>query len=137
MFDNMSRQIFKIYIRFRRGICMINEIINETTQPTFLLFNNDNFYYLPDFLKEFKEFKKLRNLSESDIKELLKLWNSFKDILDDNFINDSTENGVESWERVLNITPKAYDTLNDRKFRVLTRLNEKLPIHREVERRLA
>lgn len=117
---------------------MLKESLNGTIHPMVMFLGSNNFYYLPDFLKEFKEFRKLRNLSESENIELLKVWNNFENIVSDNFINDSTECGVESWERILKITPKAYDTLNDRKFRVLTRLNEKLPYtYREAEKRLA
>lgn len=117
---------------------MLNESLDGIINPMVMFPDNDKFYYLPDFLREFKEFKKLRYLSKFEDAELLKLWNSFKNVIDDNFINDSTESGVESWERILNIVPQAYDTLNDRKFRILTRLNERLPYtYREVEKRLA
>ena len=117
---------------------MFNKGIDEIINTNVMFLDKDSFYYLPDFLKEFKEFRRLRKLSEAENVELLKLWNSFENIIDNNFINDSTENGVESWERILKITPKAYDTLNDRKFRILTRLNERLPYtYKEVEKRLA
>ena len=117
---------------------MFNKGIDEIINTNVMFLDKDSFYYLPDFLKEFKEFRRLRKLSEAENVELLKLWNSFENIIDNNFINDSTENGVESWERILKITPKAYDTLNDRKFRIQTRLNERLPYtYKEVEKRLA
>ncbi|PYG87212.1 uncharacterized protein DUF2313 [Ruminiclostridium sufflavum DSM 19573] len=117
---------------------MITEGIDNAISSRIMFFNKYGFYYLPDFLKEFKEFRKLRNLSESEKFELLKIFKNIEGELNDNFINDSTEIGVESWERVMGITPKVYDTLNDRKFRILTRLNEKLPYkYREAERWLA
>jgi hypothetical protein len=116
---------------------MFKEGISEIINTSVMFLDKDNYYYLPDFLKEFKEFRKLRKLSEDENVELLKLWNSLKNMMDSNFINDCTENGVESWERILNITPKAYDTLNDRKFRILTRLNERLPYTYREEKRLA
>ncbi|QNU66758.1 DUF2313 domain-containing protein [Ruminiclostridium herbifermentans] len=116
---------------------MFKEEIGEVINTSVMFLDKGNFYYLPDFLKEFKEFRRLRKLSEDENAELLKLWNSFENMMDSNFINDSTENGVESWERILNITPKAYDTLNDRKFRILTRLNERLPFRYIDEKRLA
>jgi hypothetical protein len=117
---------------------MFKEGLDEIINTSVMFLDKDNFYYLPDFLKEFKEFRKLRKLTEAENVELLKLWNCFENIMDNTFINDSSESGVESWERILKITPKAYDTLNDRKFRILTRLNERLPYtYREVEKRLA
>ncbi|MHB8064474.1 MAG: putative phage tail protein [Ruminiclostridium sp.] len=80
--------------------------------------------YLSDFLKEFREFERL---AEAENPELLLVWKTFENARDDQFVKDSTENGVKSWERILKINPKGSDTLEDRKFRILTRLNEKLP----------
>lgn len=91
--------------------------------------------YLPDFIKEFREFKKL---AEAENPELLILWETYENVRDDQFIKDSTENGVKSWERILKIIPKGSDTLEARKFRILTRLNEKLPYtYTKLEQQLA
>lgn len=66
-------------------------------------------------------------LAEAENPELLLTWEAFKNIMNDQFIKDATENGVKSWEKILKATPKGSDKLDDRKFRILTRLNEKLP----------
>lgn len=91
--------------------------------------------YLPDFIKEFREFKML---AEAENPELLTIWETFDNVLHDQFVKDSTENGVKSWEKILKISPKGADTLEDRKFSILTRLNEKLPYtYTRLEQQLA
>jgi hypothetical protein len=80
--------------------------------------------YLPGVLREVKEFKAL---SGSENPEVLKLWEELENVLDDQFINDSTINGLKRWENILKIKPLDTDTLSDRKFRILSRLNEQLP----------
>lgn len=47
--------------------------------------------------------------------------------LDDSFIHSATEYGVSRWEKILGITPEPGETLDDRKARILTYLNIKLP----------
>lgn len=47
--------------------------------------------------------------------------------LKDSFIHSATEYGVKRWESMLQIAPSAGDTLEDRKARILTYLNLKLP----------
>jgi hypothetical protein len=91
--------------------------------------------YLPEFLKEFRE---INQLAEAENPELLFLWKALRDVMNDQFVKDATENGMENWEKILKITPRVSDTLEDRKFRVLTRLNEKLPFtYIGLERQLA
>jgi len=80
--------------------------------------------YLPEFLKEFRE---IIELAASENPELLLLWEVLGNVMNDQFVADSTENGIKRWEKILGILPKGTDTLDLRKFRVLTRLNEKLP----------
>lgn len=47
--------------------------------------------------------------------------------LEDSFIHSANEYGVSRWESMLQIAPSSTDTLDDRKARVLTYLNLKLP----------
>ncbi len=58
-------------------------------------------------------------------------FNSLRDcltrLLNDTFVVDATEYGVERWEDLLNIIPAAGQTLEDRKVKILTYLNVKLP----------
>lgn len=80
--------------------------------------------YLPGVLREIKEFKAL---SAAENTEVIRLWEELENVLDDQFVNESTLNGVKRWERILGIKALDTDTLSDRKFRILTRLNEQLP----------
>ena len=49
------------------------------------------------------------------------------DLLANQFIKTAGNLGLSRWEKILGITPKGTDTLDDRRFRVLARLNEELP----------
>lgn len=80
--------------------------------------------YLPNFLQKYKEFE---IIFETEQEEVSQLWESTRNALKDQFIMDATEYGVTRWERILNIFPKATDSLDDRRFRILTRMNEQLP----------
>lgn len=80
--------------------------------------------YLPAFMQEFKEIKVLMNAEQAETETL---WSSANNLFKDQFIKEATENGVKRWESMLEISPKDTDTLEERKFRILTRLNQDLP----------
>ncbi len=80
--------------------------------------------YLPEFLQDFREFQEL---AAAENPEILALWGRLDNVMKEQFIEDATEDGVKRWEAILNINPKGSDSLELRKFRILTRLNEKLP----------
>jgi len=80
--------------------------------------------YLPPVLRDVPEFKILMVAEQP---ELDALWLAQDNALDDQFVTSATENGVQRWESILNITPKATITLDERKFTILTRLAEQLP----------
>jgi hypothetical protein len=80
--------------------------------------------YLPQVLKEVRE---LKLIFQSEQTEIADLWISIDNAFNDQFVVDSTENGVERWEKILGIIPKATESLDTRKFRILTRLNKQLP----------
>lgn len=80
--------------------------------------------YIPQVLKDVREYK---NVMEVEQPEIINLWNELENALKDNFINDATQNGVLRLEKILKIVPKASDTLDIRKFRILARFNEQLP----------
>lgn len=80
--------------------------------------------YLPQVLKEVRE---LKLIFQSEQTEIADLWGSIDNALNDQFVIDATEYGVSRWEKILGIIPKATETLDARKFRILTRSNEQLP----------
>ena len=81
--------------------------------------------YIPLILREIREMKVICTNSEQP--EIERLWGEAENVFADQFILDATENGVKRWEVMLEIEPKGTDTLDERKFRILTRLNETEP----------
>ena len=80
--------------------------------------------YLPLFMQEYLEMQKIM---ETEQVEIDRLWLEAENVLADQFILEATENGVKRWEATLGILPKDTDTLDERKFRILTKLNQELP----------
>ena len=66
-------------------------------------------------------------IATSENPEFNELGDCLKRLLNDTFVQDSTEYGVGRWENMLNIIPTADQTLEDRKVKILTYLNVKLP----------
>lgn len=80
--------------------------------------------YLPPYMQEYLEMQQVMNAEQP---EFDLLWEACENALADQFIHDATEYGVKRWETMLNITPRDTDTLDERKFRILARLNQELP----------
>lgn len=68
-----------------------------------------------------------QQIAAAENPEFNKLSECIRRIMQDSFINDATEYGVSRWEKMLEIYPGATDSLDDRKIRVLTYLNIRLP----------
>lgn len=81
--------------------------------------------YLPEFLRDIREYKAI--LTDGVQPEVIKLFQAVEDAMNDQFVTDATENGVSRWEKMLKIIPKATHSLDDRKFAILTKMNEQLP----------
>lgn len=81
--------------------------------------------YLPEPLKDVKEYEAILTLAEQP--EMVALWEAEENTLNDQFVVDATENGVSRWEKIYGIVPKLTHSLDDRKFAILTRMNEQLP----------
>ena len=80
--------------------------------------------YLPPFVQEHHEIKKMMEVEQPEVDEL---WGSCANALDDQFVHSATENGVKRWEKIMGITPKDTDTTDERKFRILSKMNQELP----------
>ena len=80
--------------------------------------------YLPLFLRSIRE---LRYITGAEQQEITDIYNAAKDVLDDQFVRSATVNGIRRWEQMLAIIPKATATLDERKFTILTRINEQPP----------
>jgi hypothetical protein len=81
--------------------------------------------YLPLAIKNVREYKAILNSGEQA--ELASLWDAVDAALNDQFVTTATLNGVQRWEAVLGVRPKGADSLDARKFKILSRLNERLP----------
>lgn len=80
--------------------------------------------YIPTVLKEVKQYQALTYAEQP---EIFSLFDGIQIVLNNQFVQTSTEIGVERWEKILNIVPKATYTLDERKFTILSRLAEELP----------
>ena len=80
--------------------------------------------YLPDFLKEVKEIVIHAKAQEP---ELAAVWDASENAFADQFLYSMTENGIKRWEKMLQIIPMGTETLEDRRFRIINRINAQLP----------
>ena len=76
--------------------------------------------YLPYVIRDYAEFQ---GIMGSEQPEIEKAWDNTDDLLDNQFIPTAGNMGLSRWEQVLDITPNGTDTLEDRRFRILTRIN--------------
>ena len=89
------------------------------------MYNRKLIEYLPEFLRDVREYKAI--LTDAVQPEMVELFQAIENALNDQFIADATEYGVSRWEQMLKIVPKATHSLEDRKFTILTRVNDQLP----------
>lgn len=80
--------------------------------------------YLPLYLTTYKE---IREIMDAEQPEFELAWSYAEDTLNNQFVQDSSLTGVLRMEAILGIVPKTTDTLEERKFRILVKLNEQLP----------
>jgi hypothetical protein len=97
--------------------------------------NIDILSYLPEILASADCMKAI---SAAQNPKLSSAYEDIDKLLDNQFIISADENGIKRWERILGISPKATNTLQDRRFRVLSRVNSKLPytikrLHEQLE----
>ncbi|MFQ7027103.1 MAG: putative phage tail protein [Acutalibacteraceae bacterium] len=81
---------------------------------------------VPDVLKDVREIKALINTENSEMNLLSAALALY---LNNTFVDSADEYGIGRWESILHILPKLTDTLDERRFRVLSRINEQLPLH--------
>lgn len=80
--------------------------------------------HVPFFMKEVQEFKQI---VKAENPEFDLIQDVSQDMMNNQFIQDSTEYGVERWEKILGILPNKSDTLEDRKQAILTMINAHVP----------
>ena len=94
------------------------------------MYNRHLIDYLPEFLREVKEYKAI--LTDAVEPEVVKLFQAIDDVLNDQFIETASEYSIARWEKMLKIAPKSTYTLDDRKFAILTKMNEQPPYTMEA-----
>lgn len=80
--------------------------------------------YLPPRMQEYYELQKI---TATENLEFQQLWNVNEQMRRDLFIMTAGEIGIERWEKMLNLFPPPDDILEDRRAKILIRINEKLP----------
>lgn len=80
--------------------------------------------YLPPVVKEAREFKRI---ADAENPEFNLHWGNIDVLWANQYVMDSTIEGVERWERIIDILPRANDSLRDRKIRILSYINRTLP----------
>lgn len=80
--------------------------------------------YLPSILQDKMEYKEI---CKTESKEFTFIWSKMDDVLNDQFLSTLTIHGVKRWEKIMKITPRSSETLEDRRFRIINRYLNKLP----------
>ena len=75
----------------------------------------------------FYEFEEIKAIVDSEQEEFNNLNINLRQVLNNAFILETNEYGIERYEKMLKIVPKGTDTLQDRQFRVLTKFQNALP----------
>lgn len=91
--------------------------------------------YYPDVIAPSKEF---RLIGESENPELEQLYQKFYQWFLNGFVMDIDEEGAKRWESMLNLIPKSGDSLEERRKRILGKINAMTPYtHRRLMEMLA
>lgn len=91
--------------------------------------------YVPGVLQEVREFKAITTTENPEIDSL---DIAIDKALNNQFIGTLDLYGCARWEKILGIKALDTDTLQERNFRILARVNEQLPYtYRSLEERLA
>ena len=80
--------------------------------------------YWSPVVAETLEFKVI---ADAENPEFNYLWEKVYGLVDEYFVKTATEYGVSRMEKILNIVPLATDTLDQRKEKLLWKMNLKLP----------
>lgn len=71
--------------------------------------------YLPPVLQNVREFREINHANEPEIKAA---WEALDLVLDNQFLDSATEEGVRRWEEELDVSPAVGETLDARKARI-------------------
>lgn len=97
---------------------------DEKPEPEVELREIDIRNYWPPVVRDTDEFQQIAAALNPEFNTLQAC---IYRVLQDAFVHDATDYGVRRWESILGISPAVGDTLDDRKARIITYLNIKLP----------
>lgn len=80
--------------------------------------------YLPPVIGEVKEIQLLMEAMQEEVNPL---WVAAEETRNEAFFDTHTIYGISRWEKMLDLSPKGTDSLEIRNYRILARLNERLP----------
>lgn len=80
--------------------------------------------YLPSILLKTYEFPLL---CDTEQREFDRLNTAVDEVLDAQFVSTAGEQGIARYEKIFKITPMDTDTLAERRFKVLAKINAQLP----------
>lgn len=80
--------------------------------------------YLPPVIGNLREMQAITDGQEAVLSDL---WEAVGEAFKNQFVEEATAYGIERWEKILSIVPKGAESLETRRFRIKTRLNEQLP----------
>ena len=81
--------------------------------------------YWPDYLKDIVELKELASTEQLEIYTITDLINNMSR---DFSAFTLTEYGIKRWEKILGVDGKSADDMDSRRFRVISRILEQIPI---------
>lgn len=84
----------------------------------------DLYPLLPTTVNEYKEFQEITRVESDNFNKARK---QLIDIFKFRFVHETNEKGVLLWEKMLKIKRRTTDSLEERKIRILTKINNKLP----------
>lgn len=88
-------------------------------------------HYFPDVLANAVEFNELANVVEPELNRIIKL---LVEKALDTFVFDLDEDGARRWEKMLKLSPRNADTLDDRRMAILAKIMPNTPYtHRKLE----
>lgn len=93
----------------------------------------DTLSYLPPIFHEVQETIEIAKVENPLLKDL---WQEIENALLDQFLLSATGRGIKRNEDMLHIASMATESLETRRFRLLTRFNEQVPYSRPVLRNL-
>ena len=80
--------------------------------------------YLPYEPRKYAEFQ---GITTGEQPEFELVWDSEQEVFDNQFIDTASDYGLSRWEKMLKIFPKGTDTLETRRARIKTKLNNFVP----------